>query len=203
MSNFFESTLLLFVLLNPFLLSVYLAPLIRELDGGTFRRVIVRASIISAVVFFLFAWAGDAIFTDVLQARYASFQIFGGLIFLAVGFRFMLDGAGTIRLLRGDASHLSGSVALPFMIGPATVSASVVAGGRLSLQMVILAIGLALAATTAALILMKALHDRVQAENATLVGRYWEITGRVMAMVIGTLAVEMILQGIDGWLGRR
>ncbi len=202
MTEFTSSTLLLFVLLNPFLMSVYLAPLIRTLDHRTFVRVVARGAWISCTVFFVFALVGDAVFTDVLQARYAAFQIFGGIIFVMVGLRFIQGGAESINVFRGDPRHLGGAVALPFMIGPATISASIVAGGRLPAGFALLAIVIALLATTIALFVLKSVHDRVHARHEAIVNRYWDITGRVMAIVIGTFAIEMILQGVDTWLGR-
>jgi hypothetical protein len=35
-----------------------------------------------------------------------------------------------------------------------------------------------------------------------LIDRYWEVIGRAIAIAIaiGTLTVEMILQGVDSWL---
>lgn len=202
MTEFTSSALLLFVLLNPFLMSIYLEPLIRTLDRKTFGRVVARGAIISGGVFFAFALFGDAVFTDLLQARYAAFQIFGGVIFVLVGIRFIQGGAESINVFRGDPKHFGGAVAMPFMIGPATVSASIMAGGRLPPLLAMLAIAVALAGTTIALLILKAVFDRVNARNEALVNRYWEVTGRVMAIVIGTFAIEMILQGIDTWLGR-
>jgi multiple antibiotic resistance protein len=202
MSDFTSSTLLLFVLLNPFLMSVYLAPLIRTLDSRTFGLVVARGAAISVTVFFVFALLGDAVFTDVLQARYAAFQIFGGIIFVMVGLRFIQGGADSVSVFRGDPRHFGGAVAMPFMIGPATVSASIMAGGRLSPGFALLAIVTALLATTVALFILKSIHDHVNTRNEALVNRYWDITGRVMAIVIGTFAIEMILQGLDTWLGR-
>jgi small neutral amino acid transporter SnatA (MarC family) len=202
MSEFTSSALLLFVLLNPFLMSLYLAPLIRTLDRKTFGLVVGRGAMISGGVFFAFALFGDAVFTDLLQARYAAFQIFGGIIFVMVGLRFIQGGADSIHVFRGDPRHFGGAVAMPFMIGPATVSASIMAGGRLSPTMALFAIAVALAGTTLALLALKVVYDRVNARNEALVNRYWDVTGRVMAIVIGTFAIEMILQGIDTWLGR-
>ena len=202
MSEFTSSSLLLFVLLNPFLMSVYLEPLIRTLDRKTFGLVVARGAAISGGVFFAFALFGDAVFTDLLQARYAAFQIFGGVIFVLVGIRFIQGGAESINVFRGDPKHFGGAVAMPFMIGPATVSASIMAGGRLPPLMAMVAIAVALAGTTLALFILKAVFDRVNARNEALVNRYWEVTGRVMAIVIGTFAIEMILQGLDTWLGR-
>jgi len=57
------SFLLLFALLNPFLMSIYLIDLITDLGIRVFARVLVRGALLSAVVFTLFAWGGDAIFS--------------------------------------------------------------------------------------------------------------------------------------------
>lgn len=102
--------------------------------------------------------------------------------------------------LRGDPRSLAGSLAMPFMIGPGTVSASVVTGAQLPIFAAIGAIGVALFISLALLLTFKAIHDVVKERNAELVDRYVEIAGRVSALVIGTIAVEMIFQGLDLWL---
>ena len=85
---FISSVALLLMLLNPFLLILYLIDLVQDLDRQTFRMVLVRAGVISSSVFTLFALLGDALFNEVLQARFASFQIFGGIVFLLIGLQF-------------------------------------------------------------------------------------------------------------------
>jgi len=198
---FVDSTLLLFVLLNPFLLSIYLLDLIDELEARTFRRALVRGALISTAAFVLFALAGDAIFSRVLQVRFASFLIFGGMVFLVVGIRYVMVGSEAIRDLRGPPQHVAGSIALPFMIGPGTVSASVLAGSRLPIGWAALSIVCALTTTTLCVLVLKWIHDSVRTRYANYVQRYVEIVGRISALVIGTIAVEMILRGIDLWLG--
>lgn len=200
MEAFIKSTTLLFVLLNPFLMSIYLMDLIQDLDGRTFARVVGRAVLISWVVFTIFAILGDAIFTDLLQARFASFLIFGGVVFLLVGIRFVFSGSEGLRALRGKAEHISGSIAMPFIIGPATVSASVLAGMHLSRSLAAASIALALVLALVSLIAFKAILDVANKHNERIVSRYLDIVGRAMALVIGTLAVEMILQGIEAWM---
>lgn len=195
-----SSALLLFALLNPFLMSIYLLDLITDLPRAMFVRVLVRAALISAAVFALFAWGGDAIFSDVLQVRFASFQVFGGIIFLTIGVRFVFKGADAIRSIRGQPEHLAGSIAMPFMIGPGTVSASVVVGARLPVLDAVLVIFVTLAATVAFVAAIKLVHDLVKEKNARLVDRYIEVVGRISALLIGTFAVEMIFEGIGGWL---
>ena len=198
--NIVEAGLLLFVLLNPFLLSIYLLDLIEGLPGDRFRSVLIRGALISTVVFVLFAWAGDAIFARVLQVRFAAFLMFGGIVFLIVGIRYVMVGSEAIRSLRGSPEHVAGSIAMPFMIGPGTVSASILAGTRLPLLWACLAIASAIFATVTCVLLLKALYERFSERYRSLVNHYVDITGRVSALVIGTLAVDMILRGIELWV---
>ena len=200
---FVDSFLLLFMLLNPFLLSVYLHDLIEKLDQSTFRRALVRGMLISFAVFAIFAVAGDAIFSRVLQVRFAAFLIFGGVVFLIIAIRYVLIGSAAIRELRGSAEHVSGSIAMPFLIGPGTVSASVLAGSRQSALFAVLSIAVALTAAILAVLTIKRLHDVVRQSHERLVDRYIDIVGRISALVIGTIAVDMILRGIDIWLAER
>ncbi len=195
-----ESAVLLLVLLNPFLLSIYLLDLVEKLSFVHLGRVLFRASFISGVVFCIFAWAGDAILVRLLQVRFASFLIFGGSVFLIIGIRFVLLGSEALGSLRGPPEYVAGSIAMPFMVGPGSVSASIVAGTRLPLPMAMLSIVCALAATSGTVLVLKWMHDVVKQRNEKLVERYIDIVGRLSALVIGTIAVEMILQGLERWL---
>jgi small neutral amino acid transporter SnatA (MarC family) len=194
------SFLLLFALLNPFLMSVYLLDLITDLPREMFVKVLARGALVSAIVFSLFAWTGDAIFSDVLHVRFASFQVFGGIIFLAIGVRFVFSGADAMRTMRGQPEHIAGSIAMPFMIGPGTVSASVVVGARLPVADAVMVIFATLAATVALVAAIKLAHDYLKERNARVVDRYIEIVGRISALLIGTFAVEMIFEGVGTWL---
>jgi small neutral amino acid transporter SnatA (MarC family) len=194
------SFLLLFALLNPFLMSIYLLDLITDLGRGVFVRVLARGALISAVVFSIFAWGGDAIFSEYLKVRFASFQVFGGVIFLLIGIRFVFSGAEAMRGVRGQPEHLAGSVAMPFMIGPGTVSASVVLGARLPVLDAVLIICLVLALTVLLVSAIKLAHDYVKGVNARLIDRYVEVVGRISALLIGTIAVEMLFEGLGTWL---
>ena len=194
------SFLLLFALLNPFLMSIYLIDLITDLDMRVFERVLVRGAVISGIVFMLFAWGGDAIFSQYLQVRFASFQVFGGIIFLLIGVRFVFSGADAMRVVRGQPEHLAGSIAMPFMIGPGTVSASVVVGARLPMPGAIAVILVTLALTVALVTALKVAHDYLKERNARLIDRYVEVVGRLSALLIGTFAVEMLFEGLGSWL---
>jgi small neutral amino acid transporter SnatA (MarC family) len=201
LSEPYVTSLLLFLaLLNPFMMSVYLIDLITDLPRAVFVRVLARGALISGAVFALFAWGGDAIFSDVLQVRFASFQIFGGIVFLLIGARLVLTGADAMRAMRGQPEHIAGSIAMPFIIGPGTVSASVVVGARLPVPHAIGVIAVALAVTVVLVTAIKFAHDFFKERNARLFDRYMEVVGRVSALLIGTFAVDMIFEGLGAWL---
>jgi multiple antibiotic resistance protein len=194
------SFLLFFALLNPFLLSIYLIDLIADLNIRVFVRVLAHGALISAFVFLMFAWGGDAIFSQYLQVRFASFQVFGGVVFLLIGIRFVFSGADAIRAMRGNAEHVAGSIAMPFMIGPGTVSASVVIGARLPVLDAAAVIFGTLALTVVLVSVIKLVYEYAKDRNARIIDRYIEVVGRLSALLIGTIAVEMIFEGLGAWL---
>jgi len=194
-----KPALLLFMLLNPFLLVVYLIDLFEKVPAQLFDRIMFRATVISTAVFVVFALVGDVIFRDLLQARFASFQVFGGVVFLIIGLRFVFEGNEAIPGLRGEGAHVAGAIAMPVMIGPGTIGASVLAGENLGPIMAPLVIVVVVMMSTLVVLALKRLHDWVRPRNEPLVERYIEATGRITALVVGTFAVEMILTGLNGW----
>lgn len=200
MSAFAKSFLLLFVLLNPFIMSVYLLPLVRALPLRVLARQLFRACLISLAVFLVFAWAGDSVFQDVLQVRFSSFLIFGGVTFLLIGIRLILGIGPPVEAIQPDAERVSASIAMPFIVGPGTISASVLAGSRLDASAAAIAIVLSLAASMGAVLLIKVLYDYAKVRNERWVHRYAEIAGRVTALFTGSFAIEMILNGIRRWM---
>jgi small neutral amino acid transporter SnatA (MarC family) len=202
MSDFFNSIALLLILLNPFLVIVYLIELVQRLNLRVFSTVLIRGGIIASAIHIIFALLGDAVFSKLLHAEFASFQIFGGIVFLVVGINFMLRGNEAIEALRGPAEHIAGSIAMPILVGPATISASVMVGQTLSPLLAVLGVLFALGICVLVIIALKILHDRIKPRHEALVQRYIEIAGRVMALIVGIYAVEMIMQGAAVWVGR-
>jgi small neutral amino acid transporter SnatA (MarC family) len=202
MGDFLNSITLLLILLNPFLVIVYLIELVQDLELKLFTSILMRAGLIASGVHITFALLGDAVFSELLHAEFASFQIFGGVVFLIVGINFMLRGVETIEALRGPPQHIAGSIAMPILVGPATVSASVIMGNRLSVSSAIAGVLLAVGICVISIIALKMLHDWVKPRHEVLVQRYIEIAGRVTALIVGIYSVEMIMQGLIVWVGR-
>ncbi|MDA3871465.1 MAG: MarC family protein [Candidatus Marinimicrobia bacterium] len=202
MTEIIKSMLLILIVLNPFLLIIYLIDIVKKQTERQFSFAIIRAGIISCSVFIIFAILGNYIFQNILQANFYSFQIFGGIIFLLIAIKFVFNGNAAINGLRGDSKHVTGAIAMPIMIGPGTISASIMIGEKLNHKFAILSIFLAVLFSVVIMILLKYLHDYVKIKRAYLIDRYVETAGRITALVIGTIAIEMIMRGLKIWIAQ-
>lgn len=199
MMDILRSGALLLVLLNPFLVIVYLVDVVEKLDRRQFARVMVRAGFIAAAVFCFFAVLGDAVFSNFVHAEFASFQVFGGVVFLLIGLQFVFRGPTAIEILRGESEHLAGAIAMPVLIGPGTISASVVVGERHDPLSACVTVAVAVFISIVIMLVLKAVYDFVRPRQERLIQRYVEIAGRITALFVGTVSVEMIMQGIKTW----
>ena len=202
MTDFFRSTALLLTLLNPFLVIIYLVDVVQKLKQKQFRLILVRAGLIASTVFCSFAILGDTIFSGLMQVEFASFQIFGGIVFLLIGIQFVFHGPTAIEALRGESEHIAGSIAMPVLIGPGTISASVIIGKRHEPIVACTAVVTAVVICLIAIILLKFIHDLVNQSREALINRYIEIAGRITALYIGTVAIDMIMQGLRTWVNK-
>ncbi len=200
MFELIESATLLFVLLNPFLLIIYLVDLLQKYTVARYLKTLGQAGIIAVLVFITFSLVGDRIFSDVIHANFASFQIFGGIILFIIGIQFVFQGNNAINLLRGESANPAGSIAMPILIGPGTISASVIIGQNHPPLQAAIVITVAVTASILIMVLLKMLHDFVKKEKEHLVEGYIEVVGRITALYIGTLSIEMIMRGLSTWI---
>lgn len=200
MTDFLTSTSLLLTLLNPFLVIIYLVDAVEKLKRERFHQVLVRGGLIAVAVFCSFAILGDTFFTGIMQVEFASFQIFGGVVFLLIALQFVFRGPTAIEILRGESENIAGSIAMPVLIGPGTISASVVIGKRHDPLMACLAVSTAVVICLVIIALLKFLHDTVRPTRESLVERYIMIAGRITALYVGTVSINMIMQGLQTWM---
>jgi multiple antibiotic resistance protein len=197
MESFTQIVILFVIVLNPFLLSVYLSNLVDEYSNRAFIGAVAKASVISLVVFSIFSFTGETFFRQILQVRYGSFLVLGGLVFLILSLQYLLQGAKALTLLRGDPKTVEAAIAMPFMIGPGTISVAVLAGARLESDWLgVLAIAMGLVITVLFLLIMKTILNFVKTRNEVVVRRYYDIVGRFSSLVMGTISVDMITRGI-------
>lgn len=193
---------MLLVLLNPFLLIVYLIDIVKKKSAKDFSKILIRAGIISFAVFSAFAMLGDSIFKNVFNAQFASFQIFGGIVFLLTGLQFVFKGNASIESLRGESKHIAGAIAMPIFIGPGTISYSVIIGERHNKLSALFAIAITIILCITIILLLKKLHDKIQTKKEELIEQYIDIAGRVIALLIGTISIELIMSGLTYWINQ-
>ena len=202
MFELIKSSALLFVLLNPFLLIIYLVDVVQKLDRMQFTTILIRAGVIAGCIFSCFAILGDNIFSKIMQAEFASFEIFGGVILLLIGIQFVFRGPGAIEMLRGESEHLAGAIAMPILVGPGTISVSVIIGERLNPISACIAVWAAILLSIVIMLALKWMHDFVRPRQEPLIERYIQIAGRITALFVGTVSIEMIMKGIQNWLAK-
>lgn len=203
MHDIIRSVILLLVLLNPFLLIVYLIDIVKKKSFKDFSKILVRAGIISFVVFSLFAVLGDSIFSNVFNARFASFQIFGGFVFLLTGLQFVFKGNASIETLRGESKHIAGAIAMPIFIGPGTISYCIIIGERLNKIPAVFSIAITIVLCISIILILKLIHDKIHDKKEELIEQYIDIAGRVIALLLGTVSIELIMTGISFWIEQK
>jgi small neutral amino acid transporter SnatA (MarC family) len=202
MSEIIKSILLLLVLLNPFLIVVYLIDVMEKLDRKKFAVVLTRAGIVACLVFCFFVILGDCIFQNIMQASFASFQIFGGIVFLIIALQFVFRGPRSIEVLRGESENIAGALAMPVLIGPGTVSVSVIIGENHDPFLACMIVFLSLFLSLATILVLKRVHDYFRPRKQIIIERYIEIAGRIIPMFLGTISIEMIIRGLYAWVGK-
>lgn len=202
MTEIIKSFMLLLLMLNPFLVIIYLVDIVEKLELRQFTQVLIRGGLIAAMVFCVFAVLGDIVFSDFMNVEFESFQIFGGIVFLIIGIQFVFRGPRGIELLRGESAHIAGAIAMPILIGPGTISVSVIVGKRHDALLACAILVCAVLVFALLILVLKKMHDYVKPKNEALIERYIEIAGRITALYIGTVSIDMIIKGISTWISK-
>ena len=97
--TFVESTLLMFVAVDPISLVPIFAGLTAGLNKDQIKSVYLRASLVSLVVLTVFWLFGNAIL-DAMNISMDSFKIIGGLFLIVIAFQKDLENLGIIAMER-------------------------------------------------------------------------------------------------------
>jgi multiple antibiotic resistance protein len=192
-----EATALLLVTLNPVSTAVYFAGASRGSDTALRARVAVKATLVALGILLAFAIGGD----DLLQAvgiRLFALKIAGGILLFLFGLRMVMNpAADSPGVETGPASLREQAVfplAMPLMAGPASILTTVIlmdrTGGDYAMQGAIMGI-LVLVLLTGLFLMM------VSGQVSRLLGTQGaDILCRIMGLLLASLAVEMVLDGL-------
>lgn len=186
----------LFVAIDPIGTVPLLVPLLGAATDAEKRKIILRAVLIASCVL-----AGFGLFGHILLASmgisFAAFRIAGGIVLFIVGAQMIFENPDHAAK-QGHKEHGRDiavfPLAIPYLAGPATTLAVMVATQQQTFDPKVLAakIGvLAIVMLVTTLVLLSA--NRIQ----KILGRTGsQIVGRVMGILLAALAAESVLRGV-------
>ncbi len=193
---FYESLVSFLAILNPFALCLYLEGVMEKLERKGFIRILGSACVFALVVFWLFAYGGEPFLRRVLRVRPEALRVFGGLIFLIVGYNYAVKGFRTVELLRGSLEELPAAIAMPLMIGAGTITQAILIGKANPTWEWLLVLLLGVAATFGIVVAFKVIRDHVRTRKEALFDRYVAMLARINGLVIGAISINMIVSGL-------
>jgi multiple antibiotic resistance protein len=190
----FSIALLLFIVLDPFGNLVTLNTLLRASEPARRRRIIVRESCIALAILLLFVVAGGAILRALGLQSY-TLGISGGIVLfmIALGMVFPAHKVIDEDLLQDP---LIVPIAMPLIAGPGAISMVILLGQTSPMLAVVQAVVLAWLPTTAILAVSTWVFKWLGPRGALALER-------LMGILLVMLSVQMILDGVGGYLGSR
>jgi multiple antibiotic resistance protein len=158
--------------------------------------VLLRACLISLVTFVVFALFGKPLLSNVLGIRPEALRVFGGIIFLIVGYKYAIQGYKATEMLRGSLSALPSAVALPYMIGAGTITQSILVGKVLPIYGTVGVLAMGVSVSFAIVMIFKLLHDSLKGAREQIFERYVNLLARANGMLIGAISIEMVVNGL-------
>jgi len=192
-----EAIIAFLVLLNPIAMFIFLQPVIRKLSFSELLRVLAKASVGAFIIFALFALGGDIFFQKVLQVRFDSFRIFGGLVITYLSFVMIVQGKKSFINYNADHSLISGEIMMPLMVGAGTISLSILMGDSFGKARTVVALALVIAITYVFIAGLALLRKRVIRRFARAFDRDMDMALRLIAFFAGTIGLDMIINGVQ------
>ena len=196
-----ESTILLFVAVDPVALIPIFASLTQGLSKRDIKRVYIQATLVSFFVLSLFYFFGMAIL-DVMGISMSSFKIIGGLFLIAIAFQMVLEQRqsrrqNTAEVALDDESIQSLAIfplAIPLIAGPGAMTTALLIAETSSstpVQILVNFIPILI------IIILVAFAMWLSATLSKKVGpTIIIVVQKIFGILLGALAIEFVVAGI-------
>ena len=159
-------------------------------------RVILKASLISMSVCYVFFYAGEFIFDSILQIDFESFRIFGGIIIFSYAYIFIVNGQKAMIIIKENLDDLASEIALPFMVGAGSISLSILLSRAHSLTVGSGVLFIVFLLNFFVLFLLKSIRDSLEGRRLkTAYDKNMEVLLRLNGFFIGAIGINMMLTG--------
>jgi multiple antibiotic resistance protein len=199
--TFIESTILMFVAIDPISLVPIFAGLTSGLSQHQVKSIYIRASIVSLIVLSIFWLFGNAIL-DAMNISMDSFRIIGGLFLIVIAFQMVFDQRQTRRQSTVDAAIDDETIqsiaifplSIPLIAGPGAMATSLLISKETYINVLdgfisYLPILIAVLFATIAMWLSAKLSSKLGPTVITVVQK-------IFGLLLGALAIEFVIDGV-------
>ena len=164
--------------------------LLRRYSAKRYVWIIVRESVIAWGILCAFAFCGHS-FLESLHISESALGMAGGIILLLIAIKMIFPGADQEQVVDEASEPLIVPLAVPLIAGPSALAAVLLLASDLTGHRDWLLAGISIATLVCVLILISArLIKRLVGE------RVLTAVGRLMGMILTTIAVQMFLDGL-------
>ena len=199
--TFIESTILMFVAIDPISLVPIFAGLTSGLSQHQVKSIYIRASIVSLIVLSIFWLFGNAIL-DAMNISMDSFRIIGGLFLIVIAFQMVFDQRQTRRQSTADTAIDDETIksiaifplSIPLIAGPGAMATSLLISKEIYTSVLdgfisYLPILIAVLFAAIAMWLSAKLSSKLGPTVITVVQK-------IFGLLLGALAIEFVIDGI-------
>jgi multiple antibiotic resistance protein len=199
--TFIESTILMFVAIDPISLVPIFAGLTSGLSKHQFKSIYIRASIVSLIVLSIFWLFGNSIL-DAMNISMDSFRIIGGLFLIVIAFQMVFDQRQTRRQSTVDTAIDDETIqsiaifplSIPLIAGPGAMATSLLISKETYISVLdgfisYLPILIAVLFATIAMWLSAKLSSKLGPTVITVVQK-------IFGLLLGALAIEFVIDGV-------
>ena len=199
--TFLESTILMFVAIDPISLVPIFAGLTTGLSKSQVRSIYLRATLVSLLVLSSFWLFGNAIL-DVMNISMDSFRIIGGLFLIVIAFQMVFEQRQSRRQNTADTAIDDETIksiaifplSIPLIAGPGAMATSLLLSKESYLS---IADAMVSYLPILVVMLMALLAMWLSSQLASKLGpTIITVVQKIFGLLLGALAIEFVIEGI-------
>ena len=199
--TFLESTILMFVAIDPISLVPIFAGLTTGLNKSQIRSIYLRATLVSLLVLSSFWLFGNAIL-DVMNISMDSFRIIGGLFLIVIAFQMVFEQRQSRRQNTADTAIDDETIksiaifplSIPLIAGPGAMATSLLLSKE---SYLIIADAMVSYLPILVVMLMALLAMWLSSQLASKLGpTIITVVQKIFGLLLGALAIEFVIEGI-------
>jgi len=185
---------LLFIVVDPFGNIPFVLALLKDQDAKSFRKIVLREILIAYGILLAFFFQGNLIL-HYLGIREASISVAGGIILFIISIHMIFKGSSEVFTSEYGNDPIFVPIAMPYIAGPSAIATVMLIHSKLEGEWLV-----GLWALSLVMIINATLFVFSRSVGKLLGKRGLKALDRLMGMLLNLISVNMILNGIQGFL---